>query len=62
MSIHIVFTDGRTPYAKHHMKPEQFAREVLKWSIMYNLEYDGTYADNIFQFTATEKTKKERGF
>ena len=55
MSIHIMFTNGSNPYIRYNMDPKTFAREILKWSILYNLDHVKTTDGDILHFTATEK-------
>lgn len=55
MSIHITFTNGSNPYCKFNMDPKQFARELLRWTIIYNLVYQETTGGDILHFSATEK-------
>ena len=56
MSIHIVFTDGSNPYIRYNLTPEDFAREILKWSKSFNLAFQETTGNTIFHFTADERT------
>ena len=54
MSIHLLFTGGSNPYIRYNMTPAEFARELLKWTENYNLEFIKA-TDSIIHFRATEK-------
>ena len=54
MSIHLLFADGSNPYIKYNLTPEEFAREVLKWSKEFDLEFIKS-TDTIIHMRATVK-------
>ena len=60
MSIHILFADGSNPYIRYNMTPEEFAREILKWSKSFELLFIQA-SGTIFHFKATEKGCKDNG-
>ena len=55
MSIHIIFESGSNPYVRYNMTPEEFAKEIPKWSKNYDLKYDHVFGESIIQFVAKEK-------
>ena len=55
MSIHIIFTDGSNPYIRYNMAPEDFAREIIKWSKSFTLAFLETTDNTIFHFEAESK-------
>ena len=56
MGIHIEFADGSNPYIKFNMEPEEFAKEILRWSKHFRLTYIRTIAQTtVFRFMAEEK-------
>ena len=59
MSIHILFQNGSNPYLKYNMKPEEFAKELLKWSKGFNLVFLKVTGETIFHFEAAEKQGAE---
>lgn len=54
MAIHLLFSCGSNPYIRYNMTPAEFARELLKWTENYNLEFIKA-TDSIIHFRATEK-------
>lgn len=54
MTIHLLFADGSNPYIKYNMTPAEFAREVLKWSKEFDLEFIKA-TDTIIHMRATGK-------
>ena len=59
MSIHIVFTDGSNPYIRYNLAPEDFAREIIKWSKSFTLAFLETTDNTIFHFKAERKVTHE---
>lgn len=58
MSIHIIFRNGGNPFIRYSLSPEEFARELLRWSDGYKLEFLKATDETIFHFEATEKERK----